>query len=82
MSEQFEKVGNLMVKNSLQGFDAEEIYIHPRNRSVSFQKRCKCFVFIIFEYSHDAVSKMWWLEFHFQNLPFLKSTRKECAVFV
>ena len=33
-------------------------------------------VFIIFECSHDAVSKMCRLEFRFQNLPFSKSVGK------
>ena len=61
-----------MVKNSLQGFDAEETCIHPRNRSVSFQS--VAIVFIIFERSHDAVLKMCMLELRFQiyrfrNLP-------------
>ena len=58
MLEQFETVGDLKVKNSLQGFDAEETYIHSMNRSVSFQKRCKMFYFHHSESSHDAVSKM------------------------
>ena len=31
-------VGNLTVKNSLQDFDAKEMYLHSKNRSVSFQK--------------------------------------------
>ena len=57
MPEQFEMVGDLMVKISLQGFDSEETYIHPRNRSASFQKRCKMYCFHNFEYSHDAVQK-------------------------
>ena len=38
-------VGDLMVENSLQGFDAEEAYIHPRNRSVSFKNLCEMFCF-------------------------------------
>ena len=41
----------------------------------------KCSVFI-FNCSHDAVSKMCRVEFRFQNLPFSKSARKKCAVFV
>ena len=31
-------IGNLTVKNSLQGFDEKEMYLHSKNRSVSFQK--------------------------------------------
>ena len=82
MPEHLKTVGNLMVKNSLQGFDAEQhTYIlgvvQYRSKSVA-----KCFVFIIFEYSHDAVSKMCWLEFRFQNLLFSQSASKKCAVFV
>ena len=38
--------------------------IQSRSKSVY-----KMFVFIIFECSHDALSKMCWLEFRFQNLP-------------
>ena len=30
-------VGNLTAKNSLQDFDAKEMYLHSKNRSVSFQ---------------------------------------------
>ena len=71
-------VGNLMVKTSLQDFDVKEVYLHPKNRSVSFQ----CSVFIIFNYLHDAVFKMCRLEFRVQNLPFSKSTAKKFAVFV
>ena len=32
-------VGNLMVEDSLQGFDAKEMDIHPKNLSISFQNR-------------------------------------------
>ena len=39
------------------------------------------FVFIIFERSHDAVSKMCQLELCFQNLPFSKSVgKKMCRI--
>ena len=38
-------VGNLLVKSSLQDFDAEELYLNPKNRSVSFQTRLKMFYF-------------------------------------
>ena len=31
-------VGNLTVKNSLQDFDAKEMYLHSKNRSVSFPR--------------------------------------------
>ena len=31
-------VGNLMVKNSLHDFDTKEMYLHSKNRPVSFQK--------------------------------------------
>ena len=69
-------IGNLTVKNSLQDFDAKEMYLHSKNRSVAFQKHRKMFCFIIFECSNDAVSKMYRLYFRFQNLPFSKSAGK------
>ena len=75
-------VQNLKVKIPLQDFDAKEVYLRPKNRSVSFQQRLKCFVFIIFKCLHDVVSKMCRLEFRFQNLPFSKSAGKKCAAFV
>ena len=31
-------IGNLTVKNSLQDFDAEEMCVHAKNQSVSFQQ--------------------------------------------
>ena len=36
-------------KNSLQDFDAKEVCLHPKNRSVSFQKRLKMFCFRHFQ---------------------------------
>ena len=81
--------GNLTVKNSLQGFDAKEMYLQPKNRSVllanktdRFLERQGCFVFITFEHSPNAVSKMCRLEFRFHNLPFSKSAGTKCAVFM
>ena len=44
-------VGNLTVKNSLQDSDVKEMYLHPKNRSVSFQKRLKMFCFHHFQVS-------------------------------
>ena len=38
-------VRNLPVKSSLQDFDANEVNLNPKNRSVSFQKRLKMFYF-------------------------------------
>ena len=32
-------VGNLTVRNPLEDFDAKEMYLHPKNRSILFQKR-------------------------------------------
>ena len=60
-------VGNLTVKDSLQNFDAKEMYLHHKNRLVSFQKSRKCSVFIIFVSSHDASSKMYRLGSIFKN---------------
>ena len=56
--EQFENGRNFDGKNSLQHFDAKEAYLHPKSRSVSFQKFLKCSVLIIFRCLQDAVSKM------------------------
>ena len=42
-------VGNLPVKSSLQDFDAKEACLHPKNLSVSFQKRLKLFCFHHFQ---------------------------------
>ena len=38
-------VGNLPVKSSLQDFDAKEMCLNPKIRSVSFKKRLKMFYF-------------------------------------
>ena len=73
-------VRNLMVKNLLQDFDTNEMYLHPKNPSISFQSIEKCSVLIVFKCSHDAVSRMCRLEFRFQNLPSSKSAGQNCAV--
>ena len=39
-------VGHSTVKNSLQDFDVKEMYLNPKNPSVSFKKRLKMFCFI------------------------------------
>ena len=62
MQKKFKTVGNLTVKNSLQDFDAREMYLHPKNRSVLFKKRRKSSAFIIFESSNDGTMP-------FQNVP-------------
>ena len=41
-------VRNLMVKNSSQDFATNEIYLHPKNRSISFQKHRQIFCFYRF----------------------------------
>ena len=75
MPEQFENDRKLDGKNSLQDFDAKEVYLHPKNRSVSFHKRLKMFCFHHFRvFTRCRFSKMCRLEFrfqiyHFQNLP-------------
>ena len=62
-------VGNLPVKRSLQDFDAKEVCLNPKNRSVSFQKRLKMFYFHHFKVFTRC---------RFQNVPvrvpFSKST--------
>ena len=69
MPEQFENVRKLDGKNSLQDFDAKEVYLHPKNRYVSFQKRLKMFCFHHFQVFTRC---------RFQNVPvrvpFSKST--------
>ena len=49
MPEQFENGRKLDGKSSSQGFDAKEVYLHPKNRSVSCQKRLKMFSFRHFQ---------------------------------
>ena len=61
MPEQFESGGKLDGKNSLQGFDAKEVCLHPKNRSVSFLKRLKMFFFRHFQVFTCC---------RFQNVPF------------
>ena len=62
-------VGNLLVKSSLQDFDAKEVYLNPNNHSVLFQKRLKMFYFHHFKVFTRC---------RFQNVPirvpFSKST--------
>ena len=49
MPEQFENCRKLDGKDSLQGFDAKKVCLHPKNLSVSFQKRLKMFCFHHFQ---------------------------------
>ena len=69
MPEQFENGRKFDGKNSLQDFDVKEMYIHPKNPSVSFQQRLKMFFFHHFQ----AFTRC-----RFQNVlvgvPFSKST--------
>ena len=44
----FENGRKLDGKNSLQDFDAKEVYLYPKNRPASFQKRLKMFYFSSF----------------------------------
>ena len=75
-------VGNLMVKNFLQDFDAKEMYLHSKNRSAAFQKYRK-----IFYFHHFRVSKPRCFQNVLVVVPFSKSTAsksagKKCAVFM
>ena len=67
-------VVNLDGKKSLQDFDAKEVYLHRKNRSVWLQKHLKMFLF-----HHIQVFTRW----RFQNLPirvpFSKSTVSKSA---
>ena len=62
-------VRNLTVRKSLQDFDAKEVYLNPKNRPVSFQKRREMFCFHHFRVFTRCL---------FQNVParvpFAKST--------
>ena len=62
-------VGNLTAKNSLQDFDAKEMYLQPKNRSATSHKRRKMFCFHHFQF---------FIWCRFQNvlfrIPFSKST--------
>ena len=49
MPEQFENGRKLDGKDSLQGFDAKEVCLHPKNLSLSFQKWLKMFCFRHFQ---------------------------------
>ena len=49
MPEQFENGRKLDGKDSFQGFDAKEVCLHPKNLSVSFQKRLIMFCFRHFQ---------------------------------
>ena len=80
MPEQFENGRKLDGENSLQDFDAKEMYLHPKNRSVSFQKCLKMFCFYQSVYTMPFPKCAG--EFSFQNLPFSKCAGKKCAVFV
>ena len=64
------RVGNLTVKARWQT-DAK-----CTHRLRMDQSRSRCSVWIIFERSHNAVSKMCRLDFGFQNIPFSKSAGK------
>ena len=82
MPEQFENGRKLDGKDSLQGFDAKEVYLHPKNLSVSFQKRLKLFCFHHFQVFTRCSFPNVPIRVPFQNLPFSKSAGKKCAVFV
>ena len=69
MPEQFENGVEFDGKKSLQDFDTKEMYLHPKNQSVSFKKFLKMFCFHYFEVFTRC---------HFQGVParvpFSKST--------
>ena len=62
-------VGDLTIRKPLQNFDAKEMFVHPKNRSVSFQN-CRQ----LFSFHHFRV----FTRCRFQNVPvrvpFSKST--------
>ena len=80
MPAHFENGRNLDGETSLQDFDAKEVYIHPKNRPVSFKDRPKMICFHHFQvftrrrfqnvsvrvpFSKSIVFKI----YRFQNLP-------------
>ena len=72
-------IGNLTVKSSLQDFDAKEMYLHSKNRSVAFQKHRKMFCF-----HHFRVFTRCCFQNVLVTVPFSKSTVVKicgCAVF-
>ena len=66
----FENGRNLDGKNSLQHFDAKEAYLHPKSRSVSFQKCLKMFCFHHFQVFTRCRFQNVSVRVPFQNLPF------------
>ena len=64
-------VRNLSVKSSLQDFDAKEVYLNPKNYSVSFQKRLKMLYFHHFKVFTRC---------RFQNVP-IRAPFSKSAVF-
>ena len=74
-------VGNLTVKKLLQDSDVKEMYLHPKKRSVLFQKRRKMLCFHHFRVCTRCRFQHVRLEFRFHNLPFSKSADNNCAVF-
>ena len=74
MPEKLKKVQNLTVKVSFKTLRPKKFIYTLRIDQFRSKRVEKCSVFIIFECSHDAVSKMCRLEFHFkiycfENLP-------------
>ena len=82
MPEQFEDGRNFDGKSIVVDFDAIEIYLNPKNRQVSFQKRQEMFCFHHSRVFTRCCFQKCRLGFRFQNLPFSKSAGKKCAGFV
>ena len=59
----------------------QKMYLNPKNRPFSFQKRRKMFCFRYFECLSDAISKMCRQELRVQNVPFSKSAGKKMCRF-
>ena len=79
---QFENGMKFDGKKSLHDFDAKKSTFTLRIDQSQSKSVEKCSLYVIVEWSHDAVSNLCQLGFRFQNLPFSKSASKKCAVFV
>ena len=69
-------------KDSLQGFDAKEVCLHPKNLSVSFQKRQKMFCFHHFQVFTRCSFPNVPIRVPFSKSTVFKMCRQKCAVFV
>ena len=82
MPEQFENSANLTVNNSLQDYDAKEVYLHPKSRWVLFKKRRRMFCFHHFKSVHAMPLPNVPVRGPFSNSTVFEICRQKYAVFV